>query len=91
MELPLAFPKTAAHARSSTGPRYNKVKMHFEVLGEITEAEVIARGSGIRRLKMLRKRYGGRNWRKLKGVAEVRLGSAVPSGVRKFTGTKRTA
>ena len=51
--------------------------MYFEILGEIAEAEVIARGSGIRRLKVLRKRYGGRNWRKLKGVAEVRLGSGT--------------
>jgi len=53
------------------------IRMYFEILGEIAEAEVIARGSGLRRLKVLRKRYGGRNWRKLKGVAEVRLGSGT--------------
>lgn len=47
--------------------------MHFEILGDITEVEVIARGKGIRRLKVLRKRYGGRSWRKLKGFASVRL------------------
>ncbi len=45
--------------------------MHFEIVGEITEIEVIA--TGIRRLKFLRKRYGGRHWRKLKGLATVRL------------------
>jgi len=28
-----------------------------------------------RRLKFLRKRYGGRRWRKLKGIATVRLAS----------------
>ncbi len=47
--------------------------MHFEIVGEITEIEVIATGRGIRRLKFLRKRYGGRHWRKLKGLATVRL------------------
>ena len=47
--------------------------MHFEILGEITDIEVIASGKGIRRLKVPRKRYGGRHWRKLKGTATVRL------------------
>jgi len=49
--------------------------VHFEILGEITEIEVIAAGRGIRRLKFLRKRYGGRQWRKLKGRATVHLAS----------------
>jgi hypothetical protein len=49
--------------------------MYFEIVGEISEMEVIATGRGIRRLKLLRKRYGGRNWRKLKGVALVSLTS----------------
>ncbi len=47
--------------------------MHFEILGEITEVETIAIGSGIRILGVLRKRYGRGRWRKLKGVANVRL------------------
>ncbi len=47
--------------------------MHFEIVGEITGIEVIATGRGIRRLKFLRKRYGGRHWRKLKGLATIRL------------------
>jgi hypothetical protein len=34
---------------------------------------VIATGLGIRRLKRLSKRHGGRRWRKLKGDATVRL------------------
>jgi len=50
--------------------------MHFEILGEITEIEVIAAGRGIRRLKFLRKCYGGRQWRKLKGRVTVRLASS---------------
>jgi hypothetical protein len=41
----------------------------FEILGDITNVQVIATGQGIRRLKMLRKRHGGRRWRKMKGDA----------------------
>jgi hypothetical protein len=44
-----------------------------EIVGDITDVETIASGRGIRRLKHLRKRYGGRRWRKLKGVATVRV------------------
>jgi hypothetical protein len=49
--------------------------MHFEVIGEISQIEPIATGHGIRRLRVLRKRYGGRQWRKMKGTATVRLGN----------------
>jgi len=45
----------------------------FEVVGDITNVQTIASGRGIRRLKILRKRHGGRRWRKLKGDATVRL------------------
>ena len=45
----------------------------FEIVGDITNIQVIATGRGIKRLKSLRKRYGGRRWRKLKGTATVRL------------------
>ena len=47
--------------------------MHFEIVGDISEIETIAAGRGIRRLKFLRERYGGRHWRKRKGIATVRL------------------
>jgi hypothetical protein len=47
--------------------------MHFEVVGDITEIETIATGHGIQRLTFLRERYGGRHWRKRKGIATVRL------------------
>lgn len=47
--------------------------MTFELQGEIGEIETIAVGRGIRELPRLRKRYGHRHWRKLKGVATVRL------------------
>ena len=47
--------------------------MHFEIVGRISDVETIAVGSGIRILALLRKRYGKGRWRKLKGVATVRL------------------
>ncbi|MCB0167015.1 MAG: hypothetical protein KDI79_22500 [Anaerolineae bacterium] len=47
--------------------------MYFEIIGEITEIEIIAVGSSIRDIARLRKQYGRGRWRKLKGVAMVRL------------------
>ena len=47
--------------------------MHFEIVGQISEVETIAAGSGIRILPLLRERYGRGRWRKLKGIANVRL------------------
>jgi hypothetical protein len=47
--------------------------MHFEIVGEISEIETIATGPGVRTLKVLRKRYGGRHRRKRKGITTVRL------------------
>ena len=47
--------------------------MNFEIIGEIAEIETIAIGSKIRILPLLRKRYGKGRWRKLKGIANVRL------------------
>src|SRR5829696_2795978 len=47
--------------------------MHFEVMGEISEVETFATGSGIRELARLRKVYGRGRWRKRKGIACVRF------------------
>jgi len=47
--------------------------VYFEIIGAITEIEVIAKGRGIRDLTRLRKKYGAGQWRKLKGKASVRL------------------
>lgn len=52
--------------------------MHFDLVGEITQVEMVATGRGIRDLARLRKRYGSSRWRKLKGVALVRIaGGAI--------------
>ena len=47
--------------------------MFFEVIGAITDIEKIAIGVGIRDRERLRKSYGLGRWRKLKGIAMVRL------------------
>jgi len=46
---------------------------HFEIIGEITDIETIAVGSGIRILPVLQEQYGIGRWRKLKGIAAVHL------------------
>lgn len=51
--------------------------MYFEIIGEIERTETIAEGKAIRVAKRLRKLYGGRSWRKLKGIAQVRLGDGT--------------
>jgi hypothetical protein len=47
--------------------------MHFEIIGPITEIETIAAGPAVKIRAILRKRYGRGRWRKLKGIANVRL------------------
>jgi hypothetical protein len=50
--------------------------MYFEIIGEVTDIERIAAGPSIRELNRLRRQFGQGRWRKLKGVALVKL----PSG-----------
>lgn len=47
--------------------------MDFEIIGRIEEVEIIAVGSSIRDVVRLRRVYGKGRWRKLKGIATVRL------------------
>ena len=51
--------------------------MPFEIVGEISQIETIAVGKRIRDLPRLRRLYGTGRWRKLKGVALVRLRSGT--------------
>jgi len=51
--------------------------MPFEIVGDITQVETIATGRRIRDLTRLRRFYGRGRWRKLKGVALVRLRSGA--------------
>ena len=47
--------------------------MYFELVSEIAGVVTIAAGRGIRDLARLRRRHGAGHWRKLKGVAAVRV------------------
>ena len=47
--------------------------MGFEIVGRVTQIEQIALGTSIRELARLRRAYGPGRWRKLKGIATVRL------------------
>lgn len=49
--------------------------MPFEIIGEIADVETIATGSAIRDRRRLGRLYGTGRWRKLKGVAVIRLAS----------------
>ena len=51
--------------------------MPFEIVGEITQVETIAEGKGVRDRQRLRRLYGSGRWRKVKGVALVRLRSGT--------------
>lgn len=52
---------------------YHRDVEDFELLGELTDIETIAVGTGIRDLPRLRRLYGKGRWRKMKGVARIRL------------------
>jgi len=49
--------------------------MYFEIVGAVTDVETIAAGRSIRHLAHLQRRYGRGRWRKLKGIAMVRVAS----------------
>ena len=47
--------------------------MGFEILSDISDIEIIAKGSGVRERKRLRKAYCQGTWRKVKGIASIKL------------------
>jgi hypothetical protein len=49
------------------------MRSEVEIVGEITNIEVIAVSQSIRERDRLRRQYGQGRWRKLKGIALVRL------------------
>ena len=51
--------------------------MLFKVIGGIRDIETIAVGGRIRDIMRLRKQYGARRWRKMKGGAEIELGDGT--------------
>ncbi len=51
--------------------------MDFGIIGNVTAIEPIAAGRGIRDRRPLRRVYGRGRWRKLRGIATVRLGDGT--------------
>ncbi len=51
--------------------------MHFEIIGEIASVETIAVGSSVQTIARLRGQFGPGRWRKLKGIATVRLANGM--------------
>ena len=51
--------------------------MLFEIVGPITRVQTVAVGRKIRNLQRLRRLYGRGRWRKMKGVAVIRLESGT--------------
>lgn len=49
--------------------------MNFEIISDIVEIEPIAIGNRIHDIRRLQRRYGNGRWRKLKGIAQIRLRS----------------
>jgi hypothetical protein len=47
--------------------------VHFEIIDKIENVETVAFGGRIHDIMRLRKQYGPGRWRKLKGMAKVRL------------------
>lgn len=51
--------------------------MYFEIVGDIEGIDTIAVGGRIRDIMRIRRKIGPGRWRKLKGVARVRLGNGT--------------
>ena len=51
--------------------------MEFDIIDEIKNIVTISKGSGIRDLSRLIKYYGQGHWRKMKGIAHIRLSSGI--------------
>ena len=60
--------------------------MTFEILSEIRDIETIAKGKGVFIRKYLERAYGKGRWRKMKGMATVRLadGRVCDAEVHRF-------
>lgn len=58
----------------------------FEIISEIEEIEVIASGHGVHIRRYLERTYGKGHWRKMKGIALVRLadGTLVKAEIHWF-------
>jgi hypothetical protein len=74
---PALVEKDITESRDAPPPVFDTIReaMNFEIVGEIQEIEIIATGKSIRERARLNKVYGIGRWRKLKGIARIRLQS----------------
>jgi hypothetical protein len=63
----------------------------FEIIGEITNIEIIAVNHSIRILPILQEQYGQGRWRKLKGQTTPSSYKMVILAKQKYIGLKLTA
>jgi hypothetical protein len=47
--------------------------MPFEIVGKISNIQIIAVGGNIRDIMRIQRQFGLGRWRKVKGIAEIRL------------------
>lgn len=47
--------------------------MHFDIIGKIENIKIIAVSGKIKDIMRLQNQYGSAKWRKLKGIAKIRL------------------
>ena len=64
--------QTTVHSRESA---VHRTDVDFEVVSDIRDVQVIAVGRAILDLPRLRRLYGPGRWRKVKGIATIRLSS----------------
>ena len=72
-KAPRIIEKILSKPRGNRLPRYFDKVHYFEIISDIEEIETIAVGRSIRNLAQLQEQYGGKRWRKQKGVATVQL------------------
>ena len=57
--------------RVTGGKNLSESPLGFRLLSAVSAIETIAEGRQVQTREFLRRQYGGRNWRKLKGIARV--------------------
>jgi len=74
-DLPVFWPRAgpAPWTEAQHGSRYTRPGVQFEIVGEIRVLDTIASGHGVRSRRRLVRQYGRGKWRKMKGVAKIRL------------------
>ena len=73
--MPVFWHGTGPARRRETqhGSHYTRPGVQFEIVGEIRVLDTIVSGRSVRSRRRLVRQYGRGKWRKMKGVAKIRL------------------